>query len=390
MSDYAIGADVHDIAHIGHAELLTPNLEASREFFVNVLGMEQEAQEGGSVYLRGFGDYERYSLKLTEARQAGLGHLALRTTSENALHRRVKALESTGLGTGWHEGDVGHGPAYRFRDPDGHEFELYYETASYVAPDHLRPSMKNQPQRYTGRGVGVRRLDHLNLLTRDIAGNRRFLQEHLGYRLREVVQLDDGREGGAWLSVSVLAHEVIYVLEAYPTSARLHHLAFWVDEREQVLRSADIFLDAGLFIEAAPSKHTATQSFFCYVYEPGGNRIEVTTGGYLVFDPEAPPIVWAEREYAKGPAWGARLPASFNTYGTPPFVGELLDPPLQGGDRETTAQSRIPIASGEFGAQVPQAACDELDASIERAGAPLTPIEVRPRARMSTSRPARG
>jgi catechol 2,3-dioxygenase len=322
-----------DVAHVGHVELLTPEPEQSERFFVDLLGMEVEARQEQSVYLRGFGDYERYCLKLTEHRHSGLGHLALRTRSPEALRRRVEAVERSGQGLGWIDGDVGHGPAYRFRGPDGHVFELYHESERYQPPQHLIPAMKNQPQRYTGRGMSVRRLDHINLLTRDIATNRRYAQEHLGFRLREKIQLDDGREGGAWMSLGLLAHEVIYVLEAYPTHGRLHHIAFAVDTREEVLRSADLFLDERVRIEAAPSKHSAAQSFYCYAIEPGGNRIEITTLGYLVFDPDAPPTVWTEAEYARGPAWGAKLPESFNTYGTPPYEGTALDASLQSSER---------------------------------------------------------
>ena len=52
--------------------------------------------------------------------------------------------------------------------------------------------------------------------------------------------------------------------------------------------------------------------------EPGGNRIEVTTGGYFVFDPEYEPVVWTEAERRKGQAWGVKTVESFHTYGTPP------------------------------------------------------------------------
>ena len=55
-----------------------------------------------------------------------------------------------------------------------------------------------------------------------------------------------------------------------------------------------------------------------YGLEPGGNRIEVTTGGYFVFDPEFEPVVWTEAERAKGQAWGVKTVESFHTYGTPP------------------------------------------------------------------------
>src|SRR5215831_14587297 len=208
--------------------------------------MEVESREGRSVYLRGYGDYLRYSLKLTEAPATGLGHVAFRTWSEEALARRVAAIERSGLGAGWVEGDV--------------------------APKHLRPSLKNQPQRYTGRGAAVKRLDHVNVLAEDVAANSRFAEEVLGYRLHEKVQLDDGSESGAWLSASIAAHELIYTVDAHRARGRLHHLAFWVDTREEVLRAADLFLDSDVHIEFAPSKHAIAQGFFLYGYEPAGNR----------------------------------------------------------------------------------------------------------------------
>jgi catechol 2,3-dioxygenase len=306
-----------DVAHIGHAELLTPRPEESLRFFEDVLGMTREAREGQSVYLRGWGDYERYGLKLTESPQAGLGHLALRAWSPEALERRVAAIEAAGLGVGWTDGDLGHGPAYRFTDPDGHAMELYFETEKYEPPEQLRPALKNQPQRYPGRGASVKRLDHVNVLAQDVRPNRRFAEDVLGYRLYERIELDDGTEAGAWLSLTIAAHELIYVADALGLRGRLHHLAFWVDTREEVLRAADLFLEHGVPIEAAPSKHAVAQGFFLYGFEPGGNRIEVTTGGYLVYDPDPEPTVWTEAERAKGQAWGVKTVESFHTYGTP-------------------------------------------------------------------------
>ena len=313
---------IRDIARIGHAELLTNRPERSLEFFTDVLGMEVESRDGQSVFLRGYGDYLRYSLKLTEAATTGLGHVAFRTWSEEALARRVAAIERSGLGAGWVDGDVGHGRAYQFRDPDGHLMEVYYQAERYVAPEHLRPSLKNQPQRYTGRAASVKRLDHVNVLAADVAANRRFAEEVLGYRLYEKVQLDDGSESGAWLSASIAAHELIYTVDAHRARGRLHHLAFWVDTREEVLRAADLFLDSGVHIEFAPSKHAIAQGFFLYGYEPAGNRIEVTTGGYFVFDPDYEPVVWTQRERARGQAWGVPTVSTFHTYGTPPVEGE--------------------------------------------------------------------
>ena len=83
---------IYDVAHLAHVELLTPTLEESRKFFVNIMGMVESGRESDSVYLRGWDDYEHHSLQLTAAAQPGIGHYALRASSPQALQRRV---------TGW-------------------------------------------------------------------------------------------------------------------------------------------------------------------------------------------------------------------------------------------------------------------------------------------------
>ncbi|MFY9622768.1 MAG: hypothetical protein WAJ91_00085, partial [Rhodoplanes sp.] len=62
---------IYDIAHLGHLELLTPKFDESLRFFVDVMGMTESGQAGSSVYLRGWDDYERYSLKLTASNTSG-------------------------------------------------------------------------------------------------------------------------------------------------------------------------------------------------------------------------------------------------------------------------------------------------------------------------------
>ena len=136
--------------------------------------MQIEHREGQSVFLRGWGEYQPYGLKLTESELPGLGHTALRAWSPSALERRVAAIEASGLGVGWNSGDHGHGPAYEFRDPDGHRFELFFEQDRYVPPEELRPRLKNVPQRHVDRGAAVKRIDHVNVLASDVAANRRF------------------------------------------------------------------------------------------------------------------------------------------------------------------------------------------------------------------------
>lgn len=312
-----------DVAHLGHIELLTPKPEASLRFFVDVMGMTESGQKGASVYLRGWDDYERYSLKLTGSTTSGMGHAAFRARSQPALHRRVAALEASGLGIGWEDGELGHGPAYRFHDPDGHVLEIYYETEWYEAPDALRPALKNQAQRLPCRGINVRRLDHFNCLARDIKANREFFQQTLGLRLTEQIVLDDGTEVGMWLTATNKSYDFAYTREAHGIGGRFHHVTFALDSREAILQAADVFLENGVFIETGPHKHAVQQTFFLYVYEPGGNRVEVANAGArLVLAPDWKPITWTETERKKGQAWGLKTIDSFHTHGTPPLPAD--------------------------------------------------------------------
>lgn len=142
-----------DVAHLGHVEMLTPKPDESLKFFVEVMGLTESAREGDSVYLRGWDDYEHHTLKLTGYKHSGLGHFAYRARSPQALERRVAAIEEAGRGSGWTEGDIGHGPAYAFTTPDGHNMEIYYETEWYSPPAEERPALKNQAARDSRGGA---------------------------------------------------------------------------------------------------------------------------------------------------------------------------------------------------------------------------------------------
>ena len=311
----------YELAHLGHIELFTPKPDESLHFFVNVLGLTESGRESDSVYLRGWDDYEFHTLKLTAAKQSGLGHLAFRANSPEALERRAKKIESMGRGIGWVDGDMGHGKAYRATDPDGHIFEIYYETRWYEAPPELKPALKNQAMRFPARGCNARRLDHLNLLVLDVAATREFLTDGLHMRNTERIMLDDGTEAGSWMTTTNKTYDIAFTLDHTGVAGRFHHVTYALDSREDILRAADVFLENGVLIETGPHKHAVQQTFFLYVWEPGGNRVELANAGArLMLAPDWKPIIWTQAERAKGQAWGLKTVESFHTHGTPPVA----------------------------------------------------------------------
>ena len=115
------------------------------------------------------------------------------------------------------------------------------------------------------------------------------------------------------------AHPLTSKVAVISPSARAG--AFAPDTREDILRAADICLDQGVFIETGPHKHAIQQTFFLYVYEPGGNRNELANpAARLVLAPDWRTITWTEAERARGQAWGLKTIESFHTHGTPPVA----------------------------------------------------------------------
>ncbi|HLW58537.1 MAG TPA: catechol 2,3-dioxygenase [bacterium] len=307
---------IQDVAHLAHVEIQTPRMSETLAFFTTVIGLQESRREGASVFLRAWGDYYHHTLKITEADQAGLGHVAWRAVSPQALERRVKALHDGGWGRGWIKGDIGHGPAYRFVDPAGHPMEIFYEVEWHESPAASHTRLKNQPDRRPITGIGARRIDHVNLSAKDVRANSQFMQECMGFRLREHI-VHDGLEIGAWLSVTPLVHDIAYMRDVSGADGRFHHVAFWLDDYGDLIRAADILRESAGHIEAGPAKHAITNALFLYLYEPGGNRLELYTGGYLIFPPDWRPVTWTKEDQDLRVWWGGDLPESFFTYATP-------------------------------------------------------------------------
>ncbi|MDR0358106.1 MAG: VOC family protein, partial [bacterium] len=221
----------------------------------------------------------------------------------------------------WNDGDYGHGPGYAFVAPDGHNMELFWDVQYFEAPAETRTALLNRPQRRPNRGVPVRRIDHLNLFTSHIDEDTEFYRRELGFKLREAIVGDeDGGLRASWLAVTALSHDLAIMPDAAGAQGRLHHVAYWYGAPQHLYDVADLMRDAGIVIEAGPGKHGISQAMYMYVYEPGGNRVELFgDAGYLDFDPQPRTVTWRWSEVpGRGDVWiGAALPDSFWTYATP-------------------------------------------------------------------------
>jgi catechol 2,3-dioxygenase len=271
------------LSQLAHVEVLTPSPDESLRFYTDVLGLEVSGRAGQSVFLRGWGEHFHHSLQLTEGEAPGLGHIAWRAQGLDQLEAAVARVDGD-----WSDGSPGQGATYTYRGPGGHVHELFWEVERYTPPPGMEAPFPNRPQRYVPRGVAARQLDHVTIATADPGADAEWYREMLGHRFMEYTVIPDRPDWVVFAMTTVCerAHDMGLVWDPSPVPGRINHLAYWVDSREELLRAADVLLNADVAIEFGPGKHGMGEQDYLYFREPGGMRIELNSGGYRNYEPD--------------------------------------------------------------------------------------------------------
>jgi catechol 2,3-dioxygenase len=319
-----------ELVKLGHVSLITPDLETSAAFFHDVVGLEEVARSGDSIYMRAWGDWDHHSLVLTAGKRSLVDHVSFRASSPEDIGEFAKEIAGSGTevtevpaGT-----EPGQGDAIRFDLESGHTFEIYYDMDRPASKEGERSRLKTRPGKAFARGVSPRRIDHFNINVPDPARLHAWMGDHLGFKMRERLTMDGAVVGG-WMSVSNLMHDSAVMLDPLGRQEMFHHVAFYTDNWNDVLRGAEVLREAGVEIECGPGKHGGSEGFFLYFKDPGsGHRVELYSGGYLIFDPDWVPIEWSAEELDHFMVWyGPKLPDDFLTDCTGPAATPLVAQP---------------------------------------------------------------
>ena len=285
----------HYISQLSHVELTTPVPQESLDFFTNVLGLQVSHQEGQSAWLRAWGEFFHHSLKLTEGPAPGLVHAAWRVDGPDDLELAARRVLDHGVAGQFVDGDVGHGRAFQFKMPGGHTFELVWDVERYVAPEGQRSVYPDRPQKQVAHNATVRRIDHCTVFTPRLVADRGVFTDALAFRHMDTTVTPDGTQVFTTMTSGAHNHDLAMVAEppGYDgPGGRLNHLCYAYDTRDELLRALDLLAEHGFRLEHGPHKHGIGELFFCYVFEPGGNRIELQIPGYWNYMPDWEPVVW--------------------------------------------------------------------------------------------------
>jgi catechol 2,3-dioxygenase len=292
-----------DVMRAAYAELLVTDLEASRHFYVDLLGMVVAEESADAIYLRAWEERLHHSLILRRAPEAGVGRISFRVHDEESLEPLRQTLDGLGATTRWVDGELSQmGKALRAWDPFGYPLEFFFEMTQY----------ETQLQRFDiQRGAPIQRIDHFNLHSPEAEKAFAFWQR-LGFRCTEYISTDgpDERLAGAWLTRKPGVHDLALTTGRGP---RLHHVGYWVSDPVAVIRVCDQLAAAGhtAAIERGPGRHGVSNAFFLYLRDPDGHRIELYSCDYYTGDPDLKPLRWSVADPRCRSFWGTAAPDSW-------------------------------------------------------------------------------
>ena len=285
-----------NVTRSSHAVLTVRDLAASRVFYEEVLGLILTEEAGDALYFRGIEEACHHSLVLRRDDGApSCARIGLRVRTEDDLTAAQQFFARHGCVAKLVETPF-QGRTLQAIDPCGTLLEFCAHMP--VAPRQIT----NFPRH---RGGCALRLDHYQILTPDVPRALAFYGE-IGFRLSEYIALDDEQFRGVFLQRKGNPHDIVFFHGPGP---QLHHVAFFVQEGQQLLKACDVAgtLGFGRGVERGPGRHGPGHAMYVYFRDPDGHRIELFNTHYQVIDLECEPVRWDARDPNVSFPWG--LPA---------------------------------------------------------------------------------
>jgi catechol 2,3-dioxygenase len=292
------------IIRLGQIILSVNDLEASRHFYVDLLGLNVLHETPQALYLRGVEDRE-WTLKLEKSREPRLRQIGFKVGSDSVLDELAALASSHGLEHRW-EKEQDRPRMLRVQDPFGFPIGFYFQSVKH-------PWLLQNYDLH--RGPAPQRLDHCNVFAQRIQDMTRWYMDVLGFRMSEYSDDDEGQIRASWLQRKGNVHDIAMTNGPGP---RLHHFAYWMPESGRIFQACDILAGANedKAIERGPGRHGISNAFFLYLRDPDGHRIELYTSDYMTVDPDFEPIRWHIDNPRRQQLWGGIAPKSWFTEGS--------------------------------------------------------------------------
>ena len=284
-----------DLLGISYLALDVPDVAAWTTFATDVVGLMPAVSRPANApddaaYFKA--DDRQLRVSVHPASAPGLRHVGFEVASESAFTDATAELEASGAA--WTRGTRHECNVRAVRDllwaidPSGVRVEVCWGPTvdgGFVSPAGV-------PRFVTGAlGLG-----HYVVLTPDLDASMAFYTEVLGLRLTDFVVLGEGMSV-QFLRCTPRHHSV--ALTAVGPIQGLHHVAFEVEDIDQVGYALERATRAGHAITATFGRHKNDRMLSFYMRSPAGFEVEIGCGARLVDE-----HTWVVNEFSGGDEWG--------------------------------------------------------------------------------------
>lgn len=326
-----------DILRCAYMELVVTDLAASREFYVDVLGLHVTEEDDDAIYLRSTEEFIHHNLVLRRGDIAAVAAFSYRVRSADDLDKAVAFYTELGCDVRREPNGFtkGIGDSVRVVDPLGFPYEFFVDT------EH----QERLSWRYDLHSPGeLVRLDHFNQITPDVPRAVNFMQS-LGFRVTEDIQDEEGTVYAAWMRRKPTVHDTAMTGGDGP---RMHHVCFATHEKHNILAICDKLgaLRRSDAIERGPGRHGVSNAFYLYLRDPDGHRVEVYTQDYYTGDPDNPVITWDVHDNQRRDWWGNPVVPSW--YSEASLVLDLDGNPKPVVERDERSEMAVTVGADGF------------------------------------------
>jgi catechol 2,3-dioxygenase len=296
-----------NITRASHVVLTSRDLAKARDFYTEVIGLKVSDETATTIHFHGVEERAHHCLTLKRTKEEpACERVGLRVFEDEDLEKAKAHFDAKGV-------------MAKFANVPFQGRTLHV-TDDAGTPLELCARMKTHPRQHTRthehKGAAALRLDHMQVLVPDVASTAAFYAD-LGFRVSDYYCAGE-RMVAAFLHRKDNPHDIVLMSRPGP---RLHHAAFVVSDIREVVCALDCAGNLGFSenLEHGPGRHGHGHSYYIYLRDPDGHRIELLLPPVQTIDIDDEPVRY-DLTGKNTNVWGPPPPRSWFDEASP-FAG---------------------------------------------------------------------
>jgi catechol 2,3-dioxygenase len=267
------------VTRASHLTFTVRDLARSRDFYTEVVGLTVSDEDRDTIYLRGVEERSHHSLILKRTNDApACIRTGLRTFDDEDLDKAKFYFDKRGIKAEFVDAPY-QARTLHASDISGTPLEFCFDM----------PRVERVDQKFESvRGGGALRFDHYQVTAPDLQLAASFYAD-FGFRILDYMIVGE-QPVGVFLHAKDSQYDVVFIRRPGPA---LHHFAYVVHGINEIMKACDVAgsLGFGDNVEFGPGRHSLGHSYYVYLLDPDGHRIELLPPPIYCGDAQDEPIV---------------------------------------------------------------------------------------------------